>query len=80
LILATLIDFPHLSGNPNKEEEEPSVFSYLLNPDDKLQSILEFSEIMVARFPSIDIGIRVFIFLHAFSISSLAIPWQNLRL
>ena len=42
LMLATLIDFPPLSRNPNKEEEKPSVFLYLLNRDDKLQEHFGF--------------------------------------
>lgn len=59
LMLATLIDFSHSSRNSNKEEEKPSKFLYLLNPDDKLQSILNFDEIMIVRFTGIRIGIGI---------------------
>jgi len=59
LMLATLIDFPHSSRNPNKEEEKPSKLLYLLNPDDKLQSVLNFDEIILVRFTGIDIGIGI---------------------
>jgi len=58
-MLATLIDFPPSSRNPNKEEEKPSVFLYLVNLDDKLQSVLNFNEIMVVRFTGIGIGISI---------------------
>jgi len=56
-MLATLIDFSHSDRNPNKEEEKLSEFFYFLNPDDKLQSVLNFNEIMVVRFTSIGVGI-----------------------
>jgi len=58
LMLATLIGFLYSSRNPNKEEEKPSEFLYL-NPDDKLQSVLDFDEIIIIRFSSIGIGIDI---------------------
>ena len=59
LMLATLIDFPPSSRNPNEEEEKFSEFLYLLSPDDKLPSILDFDKIMVVRFTNIGIVIDI---------------------
>ena len=56
-MIVMLIDFPPSSRNPNKEEEKPSVYLYLLNHDDKLQNFLDFDEIMVVRFTGIGVGI-----------------------
>jgi len=56
-MLATLIDFLPSNGNPNKKEEKSSEFLYLLNPNDKMQSVLNFDEIIVVRYTDIDIRI-----------------------
>jgi len=56
-MLAKLIDFLPSSSNPNEEEEKPIIFLYLLNLDDKLQSVLDFDEIMIVRFTGISISI-----------------------
>ena len=44
-MIVTLIDFLPSSSNPNKKDEKPSEFLYLLNHDDKLQSALDLMKL-----------------------------------